>query len=53
MKRHNNLWSEITSFENLFLAARQAQRGKRFRDNVLEFNHHLEEELIQLQQELQ
>jgi len=39
MKRHGNLWTEIIDFENLLTAARQAQRGKRFRENVLEFNY--------------
>jgi retron-type reverse transcriptase len=52
MKRHNYLWDELTSFENLLKAARQAQKGKRFRDNVLKFNDRLETELLQLQQEL-
>jgi retron-type reverse transcriptase len=36
----------------LLLAAKKAQRGKRFRDNVLAFNHNLETELVQLQTEL-
>ncbi len=52
MKRYNNLWSQITDFKNIFQAARQAQRGKRFRDNVLEFNYNLESELIAIQEEL-
>lgn len=52
MKRYNNLWPEIITFENLLLAARQAQKGKRFRDNVLAFNYNLERELAQLQHEL-
>jgi retron-type reverse transcriptase len=52
MKRVGNLWPQITSFENLLLAAHKAQRGKRFRPNVLEFNYNLEPELIQLQTEL-
>jgi RNA-directed DNA polymerase len=52
MKRYNHLWGTITSFENLLLAARKAQRGKRFRPNILEFNDRLEDNLLQLQQEL-
>jgi retron-type reverse transcriptase len=52
MKRHGNLWPQITSFENLYQAAQQAQKGKRFRPNVLAFNYQLETELIQLQAEL-
>lgn len=52
MKRHGHLWSEVINFENLLQAARQAQKGKRFRDNVLEFNYNLELELLRLQQQL-
>ena len=52
MKRYGNLYSQIISFENLLLAAKKAQKGKRYRDNVLAFNHHLESELLQLQTEL-
>lgn len=53
MKRYGFLWDQVIAFENLLRAARQAQKGKRFRDNVLTFNYHLEQELIQLQAELQ
>jgi retron-type reverse transcriptase len=53
MKRHGNLYPQITEFENLLAAAKQAQRQKRYRDPVLTFNHHLERELLQLQRELQ
>ncbi len=52
MKRYGNLWPEIIDFSNLVAATRQAQRGKRFRDNVLAFNYNLENELIKLQEEL-
>ena len=52
MKRHGNLWPQIIAFDNLLAAARQAQRGKRYRDNVLAFNYNLAGELLQLQQEL-
>ena len=53
MKRYGNLWHKITDWENLLLAARRAQKAKRFRDNVLEFNYNLEKELFQLQTERQ
>jgi retron-type reverse transcriptase len=53
MKRYGNLWSQITAFENLLQASKQAQKGKRFRPNVLSFNYQLETELFQLQTELQ
>jgi RNA-directed DNA polymerase len=52
MKRYRALWAEITSFENLFLASRKAQKGKRFRENVLAFNANLETELLSIQQGL-
>lgn len=52
MKRFGQLWPQIIAFDNLWQAARQAQRGKRFRDNVLAFNHNLEQNLLQLQSEL-
>ena len=52
MKRYGNLWPAIIEFENLLQAARQAQRGKRYRPNVLDFNYHLDRELLRLQREL-
>lgn len=52
MKRYGHLWAEVTDFGNLMAAARQAQKGKRFRENVLAFNYNLEQELDQLQTEL-
>lgn len=52
MKRYNHLFEKIISFENLLIAARKAQKGKRFNDNVASFNLRLESELLQLQQEL-
>jgi RNA-directed DNA polymerase len=52
MKRYGNLYPQITDFANLLLAANKAQKGKRFRQNVLEFNFHIEHELFQLQSEL-
>jgi len=52
MKRYGNLYHQIVEFENLLLAARQAQKGKKFRDNVLKFNYNLENELIKLKQDL-
>lgn len=52
MKRYGNLWPEIIEFENLLQAARQAQRGKRYRPNVLDFNYQLDRELLRLQREL-
>lgn len=53
MKRYGNLWTQVTAFPNLLEATRKAQKGKRFRDNVLAFNYNLERELASLQQELE
>ena len=52
MKRYGNLYPQIIDFENILLAARKAQKGKRFRENVLAFNYNLESELIKIQQDL-
>lgn len=52
MKRFGHLWAQVTDFSNLLQAARQAQRSKRFRENVLEFNYQLEQSLQDLQQSL-
>ncbi|PNW46918.1 UNVERIFIED_CONTAM: RNA-dependent DNA polymerase [Euhalothece sp. KZN 001] len=53
MKRHGQLWEQIVAFENLLLAAKKAQRGKRFRSNVLDFNYNQEQELLTLQETLE
>ncbi len=52
MKRHGGLWSGLTSFENLYLAARKASRGKRRRPNVVLFHFDLERQLLRLQTQL-
>lgn len=52
MKRYGNLWPQVIEFENLLLAARKAERGKRFRQNVLAFNYNRERELLTLHKAL-
>ncbi len=52
MKRIGNLFEKITAFENLLEASKKAQLGKRYRDSVLEFNHNLEGNLLNIQKEL-
>ena len=52
MKTYSGLYPKICSFENLWEAARRAQRGKRFQYSVSRFNFHLERELFCLQDEL-
>lgn len=49
MKRFTNLWCQITDFANLLEAAKKAQKGKRYRDNILAFNYNRETELLDLQ----
>jgi retron-type reverse transcriptase len=48
-----DLYPRLTSFANLYAAARRAQRAKRYRSAVLTFNARLEAELFALQEELQ
>ncbi|GAK53563.1 RNA-directed DNA polymerase [Candidatus Moduliflexus flocculans] len=52
MKRCGDLFERIIAFENLLNAAKAAQRGKRFQENVLRFNYRFEQELFALQDEL-
>ena len=52
MKRHKHVYEDVCTFENLLLAVRKAQRGKRFTPAAA-FNHRLESELPRLQDELQ
>lgn len=52
MKRIGHLFELVCSFSNLVLAAQKAQVGKRFRPNVLDFNHRLEDHLHVLRREL-
>jgi len=52
MKTYNQLYPQIVSFENLLLAARSCERGKRLRHDVGEFRTSRERELLQLRREL-
>ena len=51
-KTYKNLYPEIYDFQNLYAAYLKARRGKRYKNDVLAFSAHLEESLIQLQNEL-
>ena len=53
MKRYNKLYSRLCSFDNLLAAANQAQKGKRYHPEVLQFNARLEKELLYLCKTLQ
>jgi retron-type reverse transcriptase len=52
MKTHKNLYTQICTFENLLLAAKQAAAGKRFRPDVLAFFNDLEGNALRLLREL-
>lgn len=52
MKRYGHIYEQIYDFENLYLAYLEARKGKRYRDEVLEFSANLEENLIEIQNEL-
>ena len=53
MKTYKHLYPTVVSFENLYLAYREAARGKRGQPNVAAFDFDLEANLLQLQAELQ
>lgn len=47
------MYTQIHSWDNLLLAYRNASRGKRGHANVAAFEHHLEDNLLALQHELE
>lgn len=51
-KSLNNLWEEVVSFENLLEAYKEARKGKRCKNEVLQFGYNLEENLINIQNHL-
>jgi len=52
MKTHNHLYEEICSFENLLLAARRAESGKRLQQVVGQFRTNIEAQVLDLGREL-
>ena len=52
MRSFNQLFEKIISFENLVLAARLAQKGKRLKNATAFFNMKLEDELYKIQENL-
>ena len=52
MKTFKNLYPSIYEWKNLVLAAKNAQKGKRYRSYVTRFNLQLESELLSLQSQL-
>ena len=53
MKTYKNIYQEIISLENLFLAYKKARKGKTKKDYVIEFESNLRENLLKLQEELE
>jgi retron-type reverse transcriptase len=53
VKTYRNLWPQLCSFENLWLAWRRARRGKSTRVQVIRFEAELEENLLALQAALE
>jgi RNA-directed DNA polymerase len=43
---HNNIWKDITTFENLYVAYASAARSRRYKNSVLGYRQHLEENII-------
>ncbi len=52
MKRINDLYDKVTSFENLMIAAKKALKGTKSKTESLEFSFNLESNLINMQNEL-
>lgn len=52
MKTYKNLYPQLHTFENLYLAYRVARRGKRGRVDVAAFEFDMERNLLHLQTEL-
>lgn len=48
MKRTNNLYRQIISFENVLKAANKARRGKRYRYSTAMFELHLEKNIFRI-----
>jgi RNA-directed DNA polymerase len=48
----DRLWDRVTSFENVWEAARLARKGKRFRESTARFEQDLGPQLLRLQDEL-
>lgn len=51
-KKYRNIYNKIVTFQNLWQASRKARRGKRDKNEVLEFEYNLEENLFDIQEKL-
>lgn len=52
MRTIRNIFDDITSFDNLLVAYRQAQKGKRYRDYACSFDYRAPSHLLRLQRDL-
>lgn len=52
MRQYNDLFEQLTSYENLELAFNKARTGKTLKDYVIEFEVNLKQNLLDLQFEL-
>ena len=52
-KKHKHLYNQITTFENLWIASKNARRGKRNKYSTINFEYSLEENLFDIQEKLQ
>ena len=48
MKRENNLFEKIISFENILNASKKARRGKRFKASTAQFEYRLEQNILKI-----
>lgn len=52
-KKYKHLYNQITTFENLWVASKNARRGKRNKYSTINFEYSLEENLFDIQEKLQ
>ena len=52
MKTYDNLWQELCSYDNLFLAYKKARKHKTQKDYIIEFEKDLKHNLLLLRSEL-
>lgn len=52
MKRQNNLFEKIVSFENVLKASKKARRGKRYKASTARFEYNLESGILKIIEDL-
>ncbi len=53
MKTEKHLWEKIVSFENIYLAAKKAIRGKKKKNGISKFNFNLEKYIWEIKNDLE